>query len=389
MLREVAIVTVGRSDYGIYRPLLKRLARAPQVKLRLFAGGTHSSSFHGNTIHELQTENLADVEAVEMLLASDSPEAVAKSVGLGVCSFAQAFARVRPHILVVLGDRFEMFSAAAAALPMLLPVAHIHGGERTAGAIDDSLRHAITKLSHLHFVSTLEHRQRVLQLGEEDWRVTVSGAPALDALLHEPRLPLEAVETQFDLDLSRPYLLATFHPVTLEPGDASRQVVALLHGLSSARLPVVFTMPNADSGSSGIRRQVTEFLESHPESAAIESFGARAYATVLAHAAALVGNSSSGILEAPSLGTPVVNIGSRQNGRARARNVIDVEAEPEAVADAVARALSAEFRDSLVGLKNPYGDGQAAEKIASVLLEIPLDARLIQKQFVDAGSARE
>lgn len=381
-MRRLAAVSVGRSDYGIYRPVLRRLASMPDTHVRVIAGGAHLSPYHGHTIDEICDDGF-DVEPVEMLLATDSSEGVAKSVGLGVVSFAQSFGRSGVDLLIVLGDRYEMFSAAAAALPMLVPVAHLHGGEKTTGAFDDALRHAITKLSHLHFVSTEAYRRRVLQLGEEPWRVTVSGAPGLDAFLSEPKLVPETIRERFGLDVESPFVLATFHPVTLDPAGLAGELDAFFHGVASAQMPAVFTMPNADPGASNIRARIADFVAAHPGSVVVESFGARAYPTVLSRAMAMIGNSSSGIIEAPSFGLPVVNIGSRQHGRVRAANVIDVDPTPGAVSEGVARALSPAFRASLANMTNPYGDGSAAERIAEVLTTVPLDLRLIQKQFVD------
>jgi len=385
-VRRIAVVTVGRSDYGIYRPVLQELSGSPGVTLRLLVGGAHLSPFHGGTIAEVREDGYGEIEPVHMLVASDSAEGVAKSVGLGVTSFAQSMSRSRPDVVVVLGDRYEMFSAAIAALPLLIPVAHLHGGEVTAGAFDDAMRHAMTKLSHLHFVSTEEYRRRVIQLGEEPWRVTVSGAPSLDTFLHQPLMSKEDMLQKFQVDLDRPFLLVTYHPTTLMPQGLELETTALLEALADRSLPVVFTMPNADPGGSHVRRAMAEYATRHA-AVLVESFGARAYPTVLANAAAMVGNSSSGIVEAASFKTPVVNIGERQAGRIRSTNVIDVASTREAISEGIRRALSPRFRESLQGLRNPYGDGHAATRIADVLRGIDINPKLLQKTFVDVGRA--
>jgi UDP-hydrolysing UDP-N-acetyl-D-glucosamine 2-epimerase len=304
-------------------------------------------------------------------------------MGLATEGFARVFGREAPDLLLVLGDRFEMFAAAAAAVPFVLPIAHVHGGERTAGAIDDVLRHAMTKMAHLHFVSAEAHARRVCQLGEEAWRVVVSGAPALDELLALPPVDDAALSARVGVDVTQPFALCTFHPVTLEPGSAERQGRALLDALDDVDVPVVFTMPNADSGGRVLRAQLASALATHPRWRAHESLGLHTYGAVLARAAAVVGNSSSGIIEAPSFHVPVVNIGARQAGRTRSRGVVDVDADRAAIADAVRAALLPASRAALVNVENVYGDGHAADRIVERLMSAPLDQRLIAKGFVD------
>lgn len=384
-MRSVVAVTVGRSDWGIYRPVLRRLAAADGVALRILAAGTHLSTEFGLTVGDVDADGFGEVERVEMLLGSDSPAAVAKSIGIGVMAFAQSFAARRPDLLLVLGDRFEMFAAVAAAVPFIIPVAHIHGGERTAGAIDDALRHAMTKMSHLHFVSTEAYGRRVRQLGEEAWRVVVSGAPALDELMTMTPMSPAEVRERFGVDVDGEFALCTFHPTTLEPGAAAEQGRALLDGLARSGLRALFTMPNADPGGRVLREQMRAACAQHPGWLAVESLGARGYASTLGRASVVVGNSSSGIIEAPHFGVPVVNIGTRQDGRVRAANVVDVAADADAIVAGIARARSVAFRATLVGAVNPYGDGAASGRIVDVLRDVPLDARLVRKGFVDVG----
>jgi UDP-hydrolysing UDP-N-acetyl-D-glucosamine 2-epimerase len=388
-MRTIGAVTTSRADYGIYRPVLQRIKEHPDLELMLFVGGMHLSPEFGLTVNEIEADGFYVTERVEMLLASDTPEGIAKSMGLGTIGFAQAFARSRPDVLLVLGDRFEMHSAALAALPFNISIAHIHGGEITEGAIDDALRHCITKLSHLHFVATEDYEKRVIQLGEEPWRVLVSGAPSLDNLGSLEFLSREHLEAQFGLRLSQPPLLVTFHPVTLEYEQAEWQVVELIGALRESGLPVVITMPNADTGGRVITRLLEEFAEDYPQAQMVKNMGTQAYFSLMAIAAAMVGNSSSGIIEAPSLQLPAVNVGNRQRGRTRAMNVIDVGYCRNEILAGIQQSISPDFRDSLRDLVNPYGNGQASGLIVERLNDVNLDQQLITKRFVDTTSLME
>lgn len=382
-MRSIGVVSVGRSDYGIYLPILRRMQAEPDLRLSLFVSGMHLSPDFGLTVRMIEADGFEIAERVEMLVSSDTPEGIAKSIGLGVIGFSQALPRNRPDILVILGDRFDMYAAAVAALPFKIPVAHIHGGEVTYGAIDDALRHSMTKLSHLHFVSTQAYKQRVEQLGEEPWRIAVSGAPGLDHLRSLQFLTASELERRYQLVLDPPPLLVTFHPVTLEYEQVEWQVDELLSALNAADLPIIFTMPNADTGNSVIRNKIAEFSQSHARVWCLDNLGTQAYFSMMKHAAAMVGNSSSGIIEAASLKLPVVNIGSRQSGRIRAANVIDVGYGRGEIQNAIRKAVSLAFREALRDLQNPYGDGHAAERIVDCLKTVELDERLLAKHFFD------
>ena len=382
-MRTIGLVTVARSDYGIYRPVLRRIRDDPQLRLLLIAGGSHLSPQFGNTVDAIEDDGFRVDERVEMLLSSDTPEGISKSIGLGVVGFAQAYARSLPDILLVLGDRFEMLAAASAALPFKVPIAHIHGGESTQGAIDESIRHAITKMSHLHFASTEAYARRIIQMGEEPWRVTVSGAPALDDIHEAEQMSPAELESRFGLDLSSPPLLVTYHPVTLEYEQTEAQVTELLAALEASGIPVVFTHPNADTENRAIVALIEAFAASHPGSRIVVNLGTRAYFSLMRCAAAMVGNSSSGIIEAASFELPVVNVGNRQLGRIRPRNVIDVDYSRDAILDGIREATSAPFKSSLSDLVNPYGDGHAAARIVDTLKSVPLDGNLIVKRFHD------
>jgi UDP-hydrolysing UDP-N-acetyl-D-glucosamine 2-epimerase len=293
--RKIGVVTVGRSDYGILRPILRRLDSDAEVELALIIGGMHLESRFGDTVGEIEDDGFDTSERVGFSVDDDTPHGIARTVGAAVADFADAFARVRPDLVVVLGDRAEMFAAASAAVPLLIPLAHIHGGELSEGAIDDSFRHAMTKMSHLHFVSTEPYAARVRQMGEEDWRVVVSGAPALDNLAAGETASDEELARLVPLDLSRPTLLVTYHPATRAYGTAADAIAELLAALDGADMQVVFTRPNADAENAVISDAIEAFARARPQTACIvDSLGTRGYFALMRCAAAMVGNSSSG-----------------------------------------------------------------------------------------------
>lgn len=304
-------------------------------------------------------------------------------MGLGTAGFAQVYGRSRPDILLVLGDRFEMYAAALAALSFKIPLGHIHGGELTQGAIDDALRHSMTKLSHLHFVSVQEYGRRVAQLGEEKWRIIVSGALSLDLLRSVELLSADELRAKYGIRTEPPPLLVTFHPVTLEHEQTEWQTGELLAALDATRLPIVFTLPNADTNGRVIARLIEEFVSTHTSAWIVPNLGPQGYASLMTLATAMVGNSSSGMLEAAPLGLPVVNVGTRQQGRLRTANIVDVGYRRKDVLQGIKRAVSSGFRDAAAKVVSPFGDGRAAGRIVSVLKQIPLDQRLLTKHFVD------
>jgi UDP-hydrolysing UDP-N-acetyl-D-glucosamine 2-epimerase len=382
-MRSLGVVTVGRSDYGIYSSILKRIHEDPELKLMLFAAGMHLSPRHGSTIKMIEADGYIPAARVEMIPENDTPRDIVHAIARGLQGFSDVFFHTAPDILVVLGDRFEMYSAALAALPFTIPVAHIHGGELTQGAIDDALRHSMTKLSHLHFVSTQEYANRVMQLGEAPWRITVAGAPGLDEL--EKFIPMDRadLENKIGLPLNGALLMITYHPETLDYEHAGEQIDHVLKALDKLALPVLFTLPNADTGGLEIARRIRLFLAQHPNARLMENLGTQLYFSLMTQAAVMVGNSSSGIIEAPSFELPVVNIGTRQSGRVRASNVIDVQCKSDDILAGIQKALKPAFKQSLKGLHNPYRSGNAATIIVDTLKEIPLNRRLLVKEFYD------
>jgi len=381
--REVAVVTGTRADFGIYLPVLRAILAEPGLKLRLLVCGMHLAPEFGHTIDAILAEGIPVAERIDTLLATDTPASIAKSMGLGLSGFAQSFAVRRPDLLLLLGDRYEMFAAGAAALPFALPIAHLHGGELTEGLIDEAIRHALTKMSHIHFVSTETYRRRVIQMGEAPERVHLVGAPSLDNLRTVPMLSDSELSQRIGLPLDPAPLVVTFHPVTLEYQDTASHAEELMAALDRAGLPVVFTYPNADTQGHVLIEAIDAYVAAHANARAVRSLGTQAYFSLMGRASAMVGNSSSGILEAASFGLPVVNIGTRQQGRVKGANVIDCGPGRDAVSAALGRALDPSFRTAIAGMTNPYGDGTAAPRIVSCLRDIPLDRALIEKRFHD------
>lgn len=382
-MKSVEVVTTSRADFGIYLPILEALEDAEEIDLRLLVSGTHLVPGRGMEIDEIREHGFTIEDTVDCLLAADAPGSISRSMGLATMGFAAALERWSPDLLFVLGDRFEMYPAAVAALPQKVPIAHIHGGEVTAGAIDDALRHSLTKLSHLHFVATGTYARRIQQLGEEDWRIHITGAPSLDNLGQLELVDLPSFERQFGFDISREFLLVTYHPVTLDYETTEWQVDELLDALDQVGLPVLFTLPNVDTSSSTIVEMVLEFADERSDVHAVEQLGTRGYFTAMSEATAMVGNSSSGLVEAPSFELPVVNIGRRQEGRVRGPNVVDVDHDAESISEGIREARSDSMRAELQATRNPYGEGDAAPRIVEAVRQAPDSEKLLDKRFVD------
>jgi UDP-hydrolysing UDP-N-acetyl-D-glucosamine 2-epimerase len=387
MRRTIGIVTVARSDWGHLLPLLHEIRASSDLDLALYVTGSHLMPRFGRTVTFIEDAGWKIDELVEMQLDSDAPEAIARAIGVGIAGFAEALSRTRPGVLVVLGDRFEMLSAAVAALPLMLPVAHVHGGEVTEAVIDEQIRHAITKLAHVHFPAAEPYARRLRQMGEEPWRIHVCGAPGLDRFGTMTFLSRDQLAARLGIPLGRPTLLVTFHPVTLTPGETESHVTELLAALESVAADVVMTSPGLEVDSLGIVERLSAFVGRRSRARFVSSLGDEVYGSLLREVDAMVGNSSSGLIEAPSFELPVVNIGDRQRGRLRAINVIDVGHGRAEIAAGIARALDPGFRRRLAGLPNPYGDGRAAPRIARVLRELELGPRLIRKRVTDLESA--
>lgn len=384
MTRKICVLTGTRAEYGLLRWLMADIKADPVLDLQVVVSGAHLSPEFGLTYREIETDGFRIDRKVEMLLSSDSPVGIAKSMGLGLSGFADAFAELRPDLLVLLGDRYEILAAAAAAMVTKIPVAHLHGGEITEGAVDDALRHAITKLSHLHFVAMDDYRRRVIQLGEEPERVFTVGGLGIDGMLRQPLLSKAELEQSLGFRFSRRNLLVTFHPATLEeacPAAQMEEMLAALNELEDTHL--IFTMPNADAGGRGLMSRLDAFVAARAHRAtAFTSLGQQRYLSCLQFVDAVVGNSSSGLLEAPSFRIGTIDIGDRQRGRPKAESVIECGPERGQIRLALENLYSPDFQAQLAAVKNPYGDGGASARILQVLRDCQLDA-LIMKRFFD------
>lgn len=383
-MRKVCVFTGSRADYGPLLPVIRRLHDDPKIDLRLLATGGHLVRSQGRTVQQIEDDGFPIAETVDMVLAGDSATAVAKSFGLGVVGYADALDRVAPDVVVVLGDRYEALAVTVTAALRLLPVAHIGGGEVTTGATDDSVRHAISKLAHLHFTATEEFRKRVIQLGEDPARVHTTGAPGLDTIRTLPLWDRSRLAKALGIELRQPTIAVTYHPATADPLGSREGAIGLLKALD--RFPaatVVFTGTNVDHGGSSIAELIHRYVGRCPERATIlPSLGQTAYLSLVKHADVVVGNSSSGIAEAPALQTATVNIGSRQDGRPRAASVIDCDESPFEIEQAMHRALAPEHRAVTAAGRSPYGDGHSAERIVDVIKTADLDI-LARKKFFD------
>ncbi|MBP3193949.1 UDP-N-acetylglucosamine 2-epimerase [Natronogracilivirga saccharolytica] len=386
MSRKICVFTGTRAEYGLLEPLISELRNEAGVELQLLVTGMHLSPEFGLTHQEIDAAGCHQVEKVEILLSSDSPVGISKAMGLGMISFSEALQRLEPDLLIGVGDRFELLAAAAAATVMRIPIAHIHGGETTEGAMDESFRHAITKMSHWHFASTEIYRNRIIRMGEHPDRVFNTGAPGIDNIRRMELMSVTGLEKELPFRITDNTLLVTFHPVTLEAQTAGSQFGKLLDAIDQAGdVRVVFTKPNADTGGRIIISMIDDYVKKNPGKAvSFVSMGQKRYLSALKHAACIVGNSSSGIIEAPSLKTGTVNIGNRQKGRVRAESVIDCEPDSDAIASAIKTCLSTEFRSKLGNITNPYeSQGEmTSRKIARVLLSSPPDGP-VMKSFYD------
>ena len=355
MSHTVCVFTGTRADYGLLKPLMERLRRDERFRLRLLVSGSHLSVDHGLTVSEIRDDGFEPDACVEMLLASDTAVGVCSGMGLALSGYGPALQRLAPDILVVLGDRYEALCAALAAVVLGVPVAHVAGGELTYGAMDDAFRHAITKLASLHFTSAEPYRRRVIQMGEDPATVVTVGDPGLDDLTSLPLLSREDVAGILSLPPRLPYLLVTFHPVTREAADSAGQCAALLEALEAfPDLGIVFTGVNADAGGRELSRLIADRAGRHPGTwRSFASLGRLRYLSAMRHTVAVVGNSSSGVLESPSFQVPAVDIGSRQGGRLRADNVLHVAPRAEAITAAIRQTLTPEFRAKARQAKNP------------------------------------
>ncbi|WP_417464346.1 UDP-N-acetylglucosamine 2-epimerase [Kordiimonas sp.] len=367
-MKKVCVLTGSRAEYGLLRWVIEGLDKSDSCQLQLIATGMHLSPEFGSTWQVIEADGYKIDWKVEMLLGSDSAVGITKSMGLGMTGFADALDHLKPDLAVILGDRFEMLAAAAAAMIANVPIAHLHGGELTEGLYDDPIRHAITKMAHLHFAAAEPYRQRIIQMGEAPGRVWNVGGFGLDSILKLDRMDRAELEASLDFRLGERNLLVTFHPETATGVSAQAQMTELLAALEAADAHLIFTMPNADTEGRVLFSMIEDFVAAHPDRACAHvSLGQRRYLSALAHVDGVVGNSSSGLIEVPAFAKGTVNIGARQDGRLRAASVIDCAATRDAISDAINRLYAPDFQATLEGLVNPYGDGGASERTVRVI----------------------
>lgn len=381
--RKVAIVTGTRAEYGLMRWVIQGIQEHPLLELQIVVTGMHLSPEFGLTYKSILEDGFEINKKIEVVLSSDSPVGISKSMGLGMISFAEAYSELRPDIILVLGDRFEIFSAVAAAMVSRIPVAHIHGGEATEGLIDEPIRHSITKMSHVHFAATEEYRRRIIQLGEDPNRVFNTGTPGIDNIYRLKLLSKKEFEESIGFEIGEKSILITFHPVTLENQTAGYQFDELLKALNQFDdYKLIFTMPNADTDGRIIIDKINKFVSNHPlRSVAFTSLGQLRYLSALRFISVVIGNSSSGLTEAPSFKVPTINIGDRQNGRIKAESVIDCNPNSDDIVKSLEIATSSDFRSRIANMRNPYGEGGASQKIVENLANINLDGILKKKFF--------
>lgn len=389
MKRKICVVTGTRAEYGVLYWLIKGIKEDNELVLQLCVTGMHLSPEFGNTYQQIEADGFHIDKKVEMLLSSDTETGISKSMGLGLLGFADAFNELMPDIVLLLGDRFEIMAAATAAMIARIPIAHCCGGESTVGAIDEAIRHAITKMSHLHFVSAAAYGQRVIQLGEHPDTVFNVGALGLESILKLDLLNKQELEASLGIKLGKRNLMITFHPVTLEDATSEEQFLALLQVLSELKdTQLIFTLPNADAAGRSLIKVVNEYVKEHSENAvSFASLGQLRYLSTLGYIDAVVGNSSSGIIEAPSFNIGTVNIGDRQKGRIRATSVIDCEPTYESIKAAFAELYSDDFQLELKTMRNPLGTGNASQLIIPVLKQVNL-TNILKKEFYEITTVK-
>ena len=383
MVKKICVITGTRAEYGLLRWLIDGIKKSKKLKLQLVATGMHLSPEFGLTVKSIKKDGYKVLKKVEMLLSSDTPVGISKSIGVGVIGFADVFEELSPDMVIVLGDRFELLAATTAALIARIPIGHIHGGELTEGAFDDAIRHCITKMSYYHFAANKEYVNRIIQLGENPKRVFLVGGLGIDNIKKINLLDKKPLEKLLSFKFSKKNILVTFHPVTLEKNTSSIKFNELLKALGRLKnVGIIFTMPNADTEGRDIFKKINSFCLKEKNRKAFVSLGQLKYLSVIKHVDMVVGNSSSGLLEVPSFKIPTVNIGDRQKGRLHAKSVISCKSNKEDIFKAINKGFSESFRKKLKAVKNPYDYGLASDKIIHYLekLKFPND---IKKSFFD------
>lgn len=380
-MRKIAVVTGTRAEFGVMRHTLQRIRDDAELRLQLLVTGAHLLPQYGMTVNEIREAGFTIEEELDIVLASSGKQAVAKSAGLACMEFAGAFDRLKPDILLILGDRYEVFAAASAAMLMNIPIAHISGGEITEGAQDEQMRHAITKMAHVHFAGAEAYADNIRRMGEENWRIHFVGEPGLENIRKINFLTAEALKDRLKADVDKDTLLVTFHPVTLELDQLPYQMKNLLTALENTGRKLLITYPNADAGSGFIIEELARFANGNDKVYLYENMGTELYLNAMRSCGAVVGNSSSAIIEAPYLNVPAVDIGNRQKGRLKAENIIECGYSEEEIKAAIDKALSRDFQKQCLKTRSLYGDGETSSKITEALKKIPLGETLLKKKL--------
>ena len=383
MSRKICVITGTRAEYGLLRRVMQGIKDDPELTLQVIVTGMHLSHEFGYTYLEIEKDGFQLARKIEMLTSSDTSVGIAKSMGLGLICFADALNELKPDLIVVLGDRFEIFAAVSAALVLLIPVAHLHGGETTQGAFDEALRHSITKMSHLHFVAAEEYRQRVIQLGEQPERVLLVGGLGIDSIKGLKLLDRSKLEASLNFKLGQKSLLITFHPVTFEASTSAEQMAQLLASLEALKCTqLIFTMPNADTKGRALTKMVEQFIARNTNARAFTSLGQLRYLSCIAHVDGVIGNSSSGLTEVPSFKKGTINIGNRQHGRLKASSVINCDPTRKSIDIPLERLYSSDFQAILKRVSNPYGEGGASDKVVKFIKGVQIED-IVKKSFYD------
>lgn len=385
MKKIISVLTATRAEYGLLKPIIAKLNTVEEFDIRIVVTGAHLSPEFGLTYKEIEKDGFIIDENINILLSLDTPSSISKSMGLAMISFADYFEKLNPDLLVALGDRYETLAVVATAMNQRIPIAHLYGGETTEGAVDESFRHAITKLSYLHFTSTDEYRKRVIQLGEHPNRVYAVGAIGIENILNEKMLTKVELENELEICLEKPYAVVTFHPVTLESDSSENQIESLLEVCKEYKnLYFILTKANADVEGRIINHLIDKYVGENDNFVAFKSLGTRRYLSALKYCSMVIGNSSSGLVEAPSFGIPTINIGDRQKGRLQASNVINCEPTKNSIRQAIEIALSKDFTQKAKKTINPYGNGDTSDKVIEVLKEYLLNSKIdLKKKFYD------
>ncbi len=379
-MRKIMVVTGTRAEYGLLYWTLKGIVENPNLELQLVVTGNHLSSEYGYTVKQIIDDGFEIVQEIDMLLDSKKKNSIIKSMAMEMIQLSDCMERLTPDILLILGDRYEIMAAATCAMMLNIPIAHMNGGECSEGAIDEQIRHAITKMAHIHFTGAETYRKNIINMGEEPWRVFNVGQAGIENIKRIPLLNREEIQSELKIDLNKKVFLITYHPETLSNMEVEKQVENLLQALDKFDAQLIFTSPNADHGGLIIKEKIEKYARNHINSKYYDNLGQKRYLSLLNYCDVVIGNSSSGLIEAPSFGVPVVNIGDRQKGRIRCNNIIDCRNNVEDIVHAITTALDKKFKNSIKHENSPFGDGNTSHMVVDILSKIQLNNKLFLKK---------